>query len=108
MSRGLGSSVSLRLGILYGLNALSGSILDQRKLFEICSELEGHPDDAGPANRWDYAGATPVQWWRLDGAGHTTPSQTVLTGSNPVTGTQSRDIEFAEVVWAFFESRLLD
>ncbi len=72
------------------------------------SVIEVSTDDAGPANRWDYAGATPVQWWRLDGAGHTTPSQTVLTGSNPVTGTQSRDIEFAEVVWAFFESRLLD
>jgi homoserine kinase len=49
MSRGLGSSVSLRLGVLYGLNALSGSCLDQRKLFEICSDLEGHPDNAGPA-----------------------------------------------------------
>jgi len=62
--------------------------------------------DAGPANRFDYAGATPVQWWRLDGAGHTVSSRTVLTAPNPTTGTQSRDIEFAEVAWAFFKSRL--
>ena len=49
MSRGLGSSVTLRLGILCGLNALCGSPLEQRDLFEICSSLEGHPDNAGPA-----------------------------------------------------------
>jgi homoserine kinase len=49
VSRGLGSSVTLRLGILCGLNALLGSPLDQRHLFQICSELEGHPDNAGPA-----------------------------------------------------------
>jgi len=62
--------------------------------------------DAGPANRFDYAGAAPVRWWRLDGAGHTTPSRTVLSPANPVTGIQNRDIEFAEVVWAFFKARL--
>jgi homoserine kinase len=50
VSRGLGSSVTLRLGILCGLNALCGSPLDQRHLFQICSELEGHPDNAGPAS----------------------------------------------------------
>jgi len=50
VSRGLGSSVVLRLGVLCGLNALCGSPLDQRRLFEICSELEGHPDNAGPAS----------------------------------------------------------
>jgi len=50
ISRGLGSSVTLRLGVLCGLNALGGSPLDQRHLFEICSSLEGHPDNAGPAS----------------------------------------------------------
>jgi len=50
ISRGLGSSVVLRLGVLCGLNALCGSPLDQRNLFEICSGLEGHPDNAGPAS----------------------------------------------------------
>jgi hypothetical protein len=48
-----------------------------------------------------------MQWWRLDGAGHTVASQSVPVASNPVTGIQSRDIEFAEVAWSFFKSRLL-
>jgi polyhydroxybutyrate depolymerase len=83
------------------VNGLSGATPTQ-------SVVEVSPADSGPANRWDYAGATPVQWWRLDGAGHTIPSQAVLTASNPLTGTQSRDVEFAEVVWAFFAARLTD
>ena len=48
-SRGLGSSVTLRLGILHGLNDLAGSPLDRDQLFELCAQLEGHPDNAGPA-----------------------------------------------------------
>jgi hypothetical protein len=31
----------------------------------------------------------------------------VPVASNPVTGIQNRDIEFAEVAWSFFKSRLL-
>lgn len=64
------------------------------------------PTDGGPANRFDYAGAVPVQWWRLDGAGHTVASRTVLVAPNATTGIQSRDVEFAEIVWAFFKARL--
>jgi len=48
-SRGLGSSVTVRLGLLHGLNALSGAALDAEGLFEICARLEGHPDNAAPA-----------------------------------------------------------
>jgi homoserine kinase len=48
-SRGLGSSVTVRLGLLHGLNALSGAALDAEALFEICARLEGHPDNAAPA-----------------------------------------------------------
>ena len=68
--------------------------------------LDGSKTDAGPANRFDYAGTIPLQWWRLDGAGHTGASQTVIVSPNPFTGIQNRDIEFAEVAWAFFASRL--
>ena len=64
------------------------------------------PNDGGPANRFDYPGAVPLRWWRLDGAGHTVPSRTVLVESNATTGVQSRDIEFAEVAWEFFNERL--
>jgi len=62
--------------------------------------------DAGPAHRFDYPGTPAVQWWRLDGAGHAVPSRTVLSATNPATGIQNRDVEFAEVVWAFFKARL--
>jgi homoserine kinase len=47
--RGLGSRVSVRLGVISGLNELAGRPLQRRQIFEICSELEGHPDNAAPA-----------------------------------------------------------
>ena len=48
-SRGLGSSVTVRLGLLSGLNALAGAPLSKSALFELCATLEGHPDNAAPA-----------------------------------------------------------
>ncbi|MBS0660569.1 MAG: homoserine kinase [Verrucomicrobia bacterium] len=49
ISRGLGSSVTLRLGVMAGLNVLAGGPLSRQALFEQCSALEGHPDNAAPA-----------------------------------------------------------
>jgi homoserine kinase len=48
-SRGLGSSVAVRLGILHGLNHLAGEPLGSVDLYRLCAELEGHPDNAAPA-----------------------------------------------------------
>src|SRR5260221_9580139 len=48
-ARGLGSSVTVRLGVLLGLNVLAGSPLDRNHIFQLCSELEGHPDNAAAA-----------------------------------------------------------
>jgi homoserine kinase len=48
-SRGLGSSVTVRLGVLMGLNELSGKPLSPARLYQLCSEAEGHPDNVGPA-----------------------------------------------------------
>ena len=48
--RGLGSSATVRLGILLALNQLSGKPLDRFTLFRLCAELEGHPDNAAPAS----------------------------------------------------------
>jgi homoserine kinase len=45
----MGSSVTVRLGLLAGLNALAGSPLDRSQLFALCARLEGHPDNAAPA-----------------------------------------------------------
>jgi homoserine kinase len=47
--RGLGSSASVRLGVISGLNELAKRPLQRRDIFEICSELECHPDNAAPA-----------------------------------------------------------
>jgi homoserine kinase len=55
--RGLGSSATIRLGTLLGLNRLSGDPLDRVSLFRLCAELEGHPDNAAPAS---FGGFTVV------------------------------------------------
>jgi homoserine kinase len=48
--RGLGSSATIRLGILHGLNELTGCSLDKLSIFQLCAQLEGHPDNAAPAS----------------------------------------------------------
>lgn len=48
-SRGLGSSVTVRLGILHGLNALFDRPLSRLEIYRLCVALEGHPDNAAPA-----------------------------------------------------------
>jgi homoserine kinase len=48
-SRGMGSSVTVRLGLLHGLNVLAGAPLSTHAIFELCARLEGHPDNAAPA-----------------------------------------------------------
>src|ERR1700687_3455917 len=40
-SRGLGSSATIRLGILHGLNELTRRPLDQLSIFRLCAELGG-------------------------------------------------------------------
>lgn len=68
MSRGLGSSVTLRAGIVAGLNELSGAGLDKDDLAELVTKLEGHPDNATPAVLGGFC------------VGRTDPSRGVLTG----------------------------
>src|SRR2546421_372853 len=48
--RGLGSSATVRLGILHALNELIPRSLDRLSIFQFCAELEGHPDNAAPAS----------------------------------------------------------
>jgi homoserine kinase len=57
-SRGLGGSATIRLGILHALNRLSGDPLDRLTMFQLCAELERHPDNAAPAT---FGGFTVVQ-----------------------------------------------
>ncbi len=49
IARGLGSSVTARLGAVAALNELAGTKLDRQGLLELVTELEGHPDNAAPA-----------------------------------------------------------
>jgi homoserine kinase len=49
VARGLGSSVTVRLGVVAGLNALTGKKLSRPQLLEIVAALEHHPDNAAPA-----------------------------------------------------------
>ncbi|MBV9656799.1 MAG: hypothetical protein JO295_01690, partial [Verrucomicrobia bacterium] len=44
-----GSSVTLRLGVIFALNVLAGKPLRRARIFELCAALEGHPDNAAPA-----------------------------------------------------------
>jgi len=66
-SRGLGSSVTVRLGVLQGLNELDGRCLDQDALYRLCAELEGHPDNAAPAAFGGFTAARPDRvYFRCD------------------------------------------
>lgn len=49
-SRGLGSSVTVRLGVLHGLNELTDRPLQRQEIFELCARIEGHPDNAAPGS----------------------------------------------------------
>jgi homoserine kinase len=46
---GLGSSVTVRLGLIYALNELNGRPLSDTVMLDLITELEGHPDNAAPA-----------------------------------------------------------
>ena len=47
--RGLGSSSTMIAGGALAANALHGSPLDTDAILEICTEMEGHPDNLAPA-----------------------------------------------------------
>ncbi|MDO4813473.1 MAG: homoserine kinase [Gemella sp.] len=49
VSRGLGSSSTCVVGGIYGAYALLGLPLDRDEIFNIASEIEGHPDNVSPA-----------------------------------------------------------
>ena len=48
-SRGLGSSVTVRLGLIAALNQYHKEPLTKKQALELVVELEGHPDNAVPA-----------------------------------------------------------
>lgn len=64
--RGLGSSATIRLGILHGLNEVSGRPLDQLSIFHLGAELEGHPDNAAPSSLGGFTVARDRNLQRFD------------------------------------------
>jgi homoserine kinase len=50
IARGLGSSVTVRLGVLHALNKIAQANLTRHELFTLSAELEGHSDNAAPAS----------------------------------------------------------
>ncbi len=65
-SRGLGSSVTVRLGLLMGLNQLAVDALSRLEIFELCARLEGHPDNAAPAAFGGFTVAGGAQLARFE------------------------------------------
>lgn len=49
LSRGLGSSATVVVGVLVGLNHLLGQPLNTQALFNLATQIEGHPDNVAPA-----------------------------------------------------------
>ena len=64
--RGLGSSATIRLGILHGLNEVANRPLDRLAIFRLCAELEGHPDNAAPASFGGFTVARGEDFQRFD------------------------------------------
>jgi homoserine kinase len=60
VARGLGSSVTVRLGLVAGLNALAGGPLDAAALLAVVTALEHHPDNAAPALHGGFTAAGMV------------------------------------------------
>jgi homoserine kinase len=61
IARGLGSSVTARLGCVAALNRLVGEPLGRPELFQLVTELEGHPDNAAPAIFGGFTASTMVE-----------------------------------------------
>ena len=67
IGRGLGSSVTVRLGVLHALNEIARTNFSRDELFKLCAELEGHPDNAAPASFGGFtiAHGTDVQHFNV-------------------------------------------
>lgn len=49
VARGLGSSVTIRLGVMAGLNEMASAGLSDQQILDQATALEHHPDNAAPA-----------------------------------------------------------
>jgi homoserine kinase len=66
VARGLGSSVTVRLGVLHALNKIARTHLNRHELFTLCAELEGHSDNAAPASFGGFTLARGLETQHFD------------------------------------------
>lgn len=73
ISRGLGSSVTVRLGVLMGLAELAREsvTIPGEEILRLLIELEGHPDNAVPSFHGGFAVSSPASANRSDGFAYT-------------------------------------
>lgn len=70
------------------------------------STFDVNLNDAGNVEKRVYPGADPLVLYMMNNAGHAVPSLTVFSATNPTSGAQNRDIEFAVEAWQFFRGFL--
>jgi homoserine kinase len=85
ISRGLGSSVTVRAGVAAGLDALLGTDLGPRGLAGFVSKLEGHPDNATAAVLGGFCigRADPVDGRLLDVVRFPVPDDLIFVVASP-------------------------
>jgi homoserine kinase len=67
LARGLGSSATAIVGALVAANALIGDPLSRQELFQLATELEGHPDNVGASL---FGGIVVCSWTKGEEAQH--------------------------------------
>ncbi|MCC6416266.1 MAG: homoserine kinase [Opitutaceae bacterium] len=85
-TRGLGSSVTVRAGILAALDSLSGTGLTKPRLVAWVSELEGHPDNAaaGVLGGFCVARSDPATGAYIDTVRIEVPDELVFVTASPL------------------------
>lgn len=85
-TRGLGSSVTVRAGIIAALDSLSGSGLTKSRMVALVTELEGHPDNAaaGVLGGFCVARADPATGEYIDTVRIEVPDDLVFVTAAPV------------------------
>ncbi|HTQ29954.1 MAG TPA: homoserine kinase [Opitutaceae bacterium] len=85
VARGLGSSAIIRAGVIAGLDALVETKLTKRRLVELVTRLEGHPDNATPAvlGGFTVSRTDPATGGYVDAVRFTVPDDLAFVVASP-------------------------
>ncbi|MCF7688325.1 MAG: homoserine kinase [Cephaloticoccus sp.] len=85
-ARGLGSSVTVRAGIIAALDSLSGTGMTRHQLVTLVTELEGHPDNAAASILGGFcvARADPQTGAYIETVRITVPDELVFVTASPL------------------------